>query len=336
MKENILNYIPLKIYRYLRWKKSISEVYRYNKKSFSKEYADICLNAAVAEHKKLPVQQVLQAYEKKDQYIIRYLENLCSDVIEQYKNYKPNLSEQKNPETIWVFWWTGENSAPDIVKACINSIRKNANGHNVIFLDQTNFAEYVVFPEEILKKHKQGKIGHAHFSDMLRISLLAKYGGMWIDATVFLSQPIPQSAFSQTFYSLKTYDPSALYYSKSRWCGYFLAGNADFLLFPFIRDCLVAHWLLTDHIIDYLLMDYLFGIAYKHFDQVKLGFDQLSDNNTKRGLLMAKINEPYSPELFDSLSSGETFASKLSWRYGNPTSQTKTGELTNYGHLLDL
>ena len=35
----------------------------------------------------------------------------------------------------------------------------------------------------IEEKFEKGKIGMAHFSDLLRISLLAKWGGMWIDST---------------------------------------------------------------------------------------------------------------------------------------------------------
>lgn len=87
-------------------------------------------------------------------------------------------------EPIWVFWWTGEETAPEIVKACIKSIRRNANGHRVIFLSKDNLHDYVTLPDFIEKKHNDGNIGHAHYSDIVRISLLAEYGGVWIDSTV--------------------------------------------------------------------------------------------------------------------------------------------------------
>lgn len=237
---------------------------------------------------------------------------------------------------IWVFWWSGEDAAPDIVKACIRSIRENANGHEVIFLDKDTYSDYVSIPESVQKKHNEGIIGHAHYFDLIRLSLLAQYGGMWIDATVFLSQPIPSEIFSQPFYSLKTYTRDADYISKSRWCGYFLAGSSDFPLFSFTRDCLIAYWERRDVIIDYLLMDYIFALAYEHMEEVKKAIDSLCDNNTKHGTLMSEINAPYSEELFNMLRAGDTFASKLSWRYGNPVAYTSKGELTNYGYLLSL
>lgn len=336
MKENIINYIPLKCYRYLRWRRSVNQAFGYNRENFSEEYAKICLSAAKAERKKHPTEQILAAYAEKDAYIIRYLENLCGDVIEMYKNGKNPQVNLDSPKRIWVFWWTGEETAPNIVKACIKSIRRNANGHEVVMLDQHNYMEYVSLPQYVLEKHSSGQIGHAHFSDIVRLSLLSTYGGVWIDATVFISQVIPDEVFAADFYTIKTFTPNASYYSKSRWCGYFLAGSNEFMLFAFARDFLLSYWLHSDRVIDYLLMDYVFGIAYVQFPEVRETVDSLPDNNFKRGQLMSAINEPYSKELFGMLETQETFASKLSWRYGNPKSQTTDGALSNYGYLLSL
>lgn len=336
MQENPLNYIPLKMYRYLRWRQSEEKAYRFNKKYFSKEYADICFHAAKLEKKKKSAEEIHLAYHKKDQYILCYLKNICGDIIEKYRKGDIQVSPRGLCKKIWVFWWSGEESAPEIVKICIKSIRTNANGQEVVILDKDNYQNYVTLPDLIIQKHKRQEISHAHFSDLLRLTLLSTYGGLWIDATVFLSQPIPEYVFNSRFYTLKTVDKNALYYSKSQWVGYFLAGDADFLLYSFARDFLLAYWERSERIIDYLLMDYVFGIAYQNFDEVKCAMDQLPDNNFKRGILMNRINEPYSKELFEILATKETFASKLSWRYGNPKSVTLDGEITNFGYLLNL
>ena len=50
-------------------------------------------------------------------------------------------------------------------------------------LTKNNFKQYIELPDYIEKKFEKGKISMAHFSDLLRISLLAKWGGMWIDST---------------------------------------------------------------------------------------------------------------------------------------------------------
>ena len=335
MKENIINRIPLKVYRYLRWLRREKHKYQNNKKYFSEEYAKLCFAAEEASYREKSPETILAAYQAKDYYILEYLNDLLHEVIEKYKNFEyvaPN--DEIDKSAIWVLWWQGEEKAPDIVKACIQSIRKNANGHEVIILSKENYQSYVTLPDKIIKKHDAGIIGHAFYSDMIRLDLLANYGGLWIDATVFISQPIPEDLFQMDFYTLKTYNPNYTWYSKSRWTGYFLAGKKGFPFFSFARDALIMHWEKTDRAIDYLVADYVYGLAYEYISVVREAVDHLPDNNRQRGDLMAAINDEYDPALFQMLETDETFASKLSWRYGNPAPRNKEGKLTNYGYLI--
>lgn len=337
MKENFINYIPLKIYRRLRWENGQRRVYRHTAKHHGKEYAQMCYAAEKAIYQKRPMQEIHALLKKRDDYILREIEQKCESVIKNAEGYQKNAKKPRSvDEPVWVFWWTGEENAPEIVKACIRSIRRNANKHRVIVIDRSNISEYVRLPEYIDEKHNQGKISHAAYADILRITLLAEYGGVWIDATVFLSQPLPDVLFKDTFYTAKSVDNNAFYFSRSRWVLYFLAGNRDFSLFSFVRDMLFVYWKDTDEIIAYLLMDYIFDIAYRHIPEVKSEIDALPNNNLNRGQLMNRINEPYSKEFFDALETGNTFLSKLSWRYGNPVAATKDGQKTNYGHLLEI
>ncbi len=337
MKENIINYIPLKIYRCLRWEKKQHKVYKRTTAYHGEAYAQMCYDAEKAIFQKKPKDEILALLKKRDVYILQNIEQKCECVIRNAASYQVREEHPRSGnEPIWVFWWTGEETAPDIVKACIRSIRRNANGHKVVFLSKQNIHEYVALPPYIEEKHDKGIIGHAHYSDMIRLSLLNEYGGVWIDATVFISQPLPDALFEEKFYTAKSVDNTAFYFSRSRWVGYFLAGAKAFALFSFVRDMLFTYWQHTDDPISYLIMDYMFEIACRHIPEVGETMAQLPDNNLARGQLMNKINEPYSPELFDELERGSTFLSKLSWRYGNPVPVTKTGQKTNYGHLLEL
>lgn len=339
MKENVITFIPLKIYRYFRWKREQNKSYSFNRKNFGKEYADICaaVDRAVWEKKPLEVQLNLQ--KKKDEYILGILQPILDPVIQKYKEacrFNPSDIIREKNEKIWVFWWSGEKEAPEIVKACIKSIRKNSSGHEVVLLDKDSYKKYLKIPEYILEKRDRGDMLLAHFSDILRLSLLAAYGGVWIDATVFISQPIPRQVFTDIFYTAKKVNFDLLYYSKSRWCSYFLAGSKKFPFFAFTRDCLLEYWRKSNAMIDYLLFDYVIGIAYNHFPEIRKVFDSVEDNNSARGLLMERINEEYSEKLFYDLSEKETFLSKLSWRYGNPRVLTDDGKISNYGHLIEL
>ena len=106
----------------------------------------------------------------------------------------------EDDQTIFVYWKQGWGNAPDIVKKCIESVKANACHHPVILLDENNVRDYVIMPDFIERKHQDGHIKEALYSDLLRLSLLIKYGGCWIDATCFLSKQIPQYLFDSGFF----------------------------------------------------------------------------------------------------------------------------------------
>lgn len=52
-------------------------------------------------------------------------------------------------------------------------------------LTKDNYAKYVDIPKQLVKKTETGKMMYAHLADLLRLKLLAKHGGLWIDSTLF-------------------------------------------------------------------------------------------------------------------------------------------------------
>ncbi|GET13136.1 capsular polysaccharide synthesis protein [Ligilactobacillus agilis] len=89
------------------------------------------------------------------------------------------------PKIIWWSWLQGENEAPELAKVCLESLRKNFPDYKIVIVTNDNLDNYVKLPQTILDKFNAGWIKGAHFADIIRLNLLAKYGGVWIDATVF-------------------------------------------------------------------------------------------------------------------------------------------------------
>lgn len=111
-----------------------------------------------------------------DKTFKEYLENykVTKDIEEGNKEYSNN---------IWICWFQGIEDAPEIVKTCVNSIKNNSGVHNVVILTDDNYRNYVDIPDIIEKRRKEGIISRTAFSDILRMCLLAKHGGMWLDST---------------------------------------------------------------------------------------------------------------------------------------------------------
>ncbi|OUP81437.1 UNVERIFIED_ORG: hypothetical protein B5F06_14970 [Lacrimispora saccharolytica] len=74
-----------------------------------------------------------------------------------------------------------------MIKCCLNSVKENRNGFFVKLIDESNLDSYVTLPDYIVGKWKQGIILDALFSDLIRLELLIKYGGLWLDSTVLMT-----------------------------------------------------------------------------------------------------------------------------------------------------
>lgn len=102
-------------------------------------------------------------------------------------DFERSLSKESLPDkdVVWCCWLQGLEQAPELVKVCVASLEKL--GKEICIITADNYEEYVSLPGDILEKWKAGIISNTHFSDLLRVELLAERGGLWIDATVFCS-----------------------------------------------------------------------------------------------------------------------------------------------------
>lgn len=65
-------------------------------------------------------------------------------------------------------------------------------------------AQYVDIPDYILQKYKQGKMTRTHLSDIVRLLLLSKYGGVWIDSTILLTNELPHYVIESPLFIYQT------------------------------------------------------------------------------------------------------------------------------------
>mgnify|MGYP000082498576 CR=1 FL=1 len=91
------------------------------------------------------------------------------------------LAMNKN---IWIYWSQGFDNAPPLVKECLKSAKHYNPNWNIIELTDVNLKEYI---DGI---HHPGPL--AAYSDIIRISLIEKYGGLWVDATVLFNKSLDE------------------------------------------------------------------------------------------------------------------------------------------------
>lgn len=254
------------------------------------------------------------AGHKKDDFIRSYLERTLAPVLVQYAQ-DAEAGTHVSDAPIWICWWTGEESAPPLVKRCIRSIRENAGNHPVHMITKDNYGEYLEIPDYILDKVANGSMCVANFSDYLRFSLLAKYGGQWLDATIFCSAPIPDCYSNAPLFTCKgTMGYSNGYLSQYRWTSFCFGGYRGGLLFRYMCDAFDAYWREHDYSIDYLLVDYLIDMGYRCLPGVRHMLDTVPENNLHRDDLQAAMNAALPASAFESVIHPDTTLYKISWR----------------------
>ena len=92
-----------------------------------------------------------------------------------------NISPKIIPKKIWIYWTQGWDNAPPLVKMCRDSWAINNPDWEIHLLDQDDFFKYVTLDYSL--KGKQ--LTPTNYSNILRLQILSKHGGVWTDATTF-------------------------------------------------------------------------------------------------------------------------------------------------------
>lgn len=84
-------------------------------------------------------------------------------------------------------WWQGLENAPELVRRCYGSWQHHNPDWEVRLLDETNVGSYVDL-EKV--RASDNEIRLQALSDIVRVELLARHGGVWVDATCFCMGPL--------------------------------------------------------------------------------------------------------------------------------------------------
>lgn len=222
--------------------------------------------------------QFFKTVEYKHKYILSYLERHYSNVINNKKYVEQNLNSIP-ADCVWVCWFQGEDSMPETIQCCFESIKKYSGGREVHLITSANYSQFVSLPNYIVEKVHNGIISLTHFSDIIRCNLLADYGGIYIDAGLLLTDEllVPELPF----FSVKLHKPEndCSFVSEYRWLAGFMGGVKGNALHSFMRDFFNEYWKERNMLIDYFMVDYIIATAYNNIPSVKKMIDDVPYNN---------------------------------------------------------
>lgn len=272
----------------------------------------------------------------KHRSVIKCLERKYGDVISRYVDRQGSrgAGESACKDYIWTLWWQGEESAPETIRMCFQSMRNFAGGHPVVVISEDNYADYIHLPDYFLEKVQCGQISFTHFSDIIRMYLLYHYGGMWLDATMYLTAPVPEEIFSFDYYTGKLEPYRMLCVSEGRWNGAFVAGKPGNVFFDFMIHFFYEYWREEVQEIDYFQIDYMTELACRCIPACQAQLAMVPFNNRNIFQLTPYLNCPFDEGVYRELLQGTSFH-KLQ-RRNEYVRWTTDGERTFYGYLYDL
>lgn len=231
-------------------------------------------------------------------------------------------------DVIWVCWFQGLETAPEIVKKCYASLKKNIKNKKIVLITNDNYRDYVQFPDYIEAKHDKGIICQAHFADLLRLELLIRYGGTWIDSTVLCtSENIPSYMLDSELFVFQTLKPGVDGHATciSNW---FISSRGNNPVLKLTRNLLYKYWDAHDEAIDYFIFHHFFQLATEVYPDEWNRVVPYT-NETSHNLLL-RLFDKYDPELFRGMIE-QTCFHKLTYKF---TKEQIADKESNYAHIM--
>lgn len=262
------------------------------------------------------------------------IEKRITPFLKKFEGKKTNLSKTTIEKNIFIFWWDGIENAPEIVKICVNSVKKNYPDYKVIVITKSNYKDYSNINKIIVHDFQSGKISIQTFSDILRFNLLYNNGGMWTDATIFyrkkydLVENLKEKSFESICFNTSN---SFLNYKKCScsWSGYLIASRKHGLFAEAMNDIFEQYYLKYHSYSIYFFIDAAFMIAkLNKLDDDVLGKVQKSDYSMFDLVKILNL-EFYNKEFEDNTM----IPQKLSW-FADIRNVDKV--ITNYKHMKKM
>lgn len=237
---------------------------------------------------------------------------------------------EKDVRPVWVLWMQGIENAPEVVKVCIDTIRRSCGKGELLFvLDKKTIGDYIELPNYIIKKYEEGIIDDTHLSDIIRLRLLNVYGGIWIDSTVFVSaSTFPNYLRSGEFVMVplvyESYEPKI----ATNWLMASQCGNKMLLC---VEALLNSYWQEESELLDYHIFHIFTTLVANTFPKEWHFRPNIVKDAAE--LLAKELNEKYDSERYEQITKMSDFH-KLSYKHKEVFEDR--GVDTFWNHLKDI
>lgn len=208
---------------------------------------------------------------------------------------------------VFTLWGQGPASAPPVTAACLRRMRTAYPGDELVVLTEESIPYWADCPEYVRERVGED---FTHLSDIVRIELLKRYGGFWMDATCWITGPLPafeQLAAGADFFALRR--------SPTRIASWLLGARNTSYIVHMLSAALAVYWERHDELIDYFLLHHTFETLC-HLDErfaQEFARTPVVDADPPHELQRV-LREPYDPDTVREIMS-RGFVHKLTYKF---------------------
>jgi len=190
--------------------------------------------------------------------------------VQKIKDFNFEKTPGKSAEILWQFWTPNKVlGTPDIIKACINTVEKHKGDLQHILVDIKTIQNYAELPGFIYDLYNSGKMKPAHLADLLRIELLHNHGGIWLDATGYMTAEVPKKIRDLDFFMfhvMRNGKPVVPYMQNC-----FIRADKNSPLLNGWRELCLVYWKNNDFAVEYFVHQIMFySMVKKDSEMAKL------------------------------------------------------------------
>ena len=239
-------------------------------------------------------------------YIYTDVYHMMADFTESFPDNCTGFNEPvySGKKYAWSCWWQGMEEAPDLIKACSNSLKRYLPDEvELVIITKDNYRDYVDFPQWIIDKVENGSVTLTTFSDVIRASLLYKYGGIWLDSTILLTEKLPIDFWDYDIFTIREF----------RYCLPFMGGRPGQKFYRFLMEGFFYYYKNYESTKYYLLVTYLLDIAMNQYPDIREKYNKLPEkgwgisNINNFDSLSYHMHEKYTPEVYHQYMEGIYF-----------------------------
>lgn len=229
-----------------------------------------------AEKGKLLEIPISQPLTFRSHFLLREVntENLANETFyKEILQFNPSEKRFKMLKLAWLYWEQPEK--PELILTCYERFKQLNPELEIHFLDISNIHHFL--PLDVIKKVFEADITPTLRSDIIRLELLYRYGGIWVDSSIIFNQSIENilGNYFESPYEIITF------YDK-----FHLPQNSPNAEFPIFENWFIAASPHSEFIrkwLSYLLPALEIGSegllmafkADKNYEKIRRNFDEL-------------------------------------------------------------